>query len=110
MTQAQLHANSKSDKLSHYDVVDYLRSPEEMAACLDTWFDEFPDDVSGIARAVGDIARAKGMTQVAKDAGLSRESLYRALSEEGDLSFSTILKVLRAVGLKLSVGVAPRDG
>ncbi|MFN7630613.1 MAG: addiction module antidote protein [Cyanobacteriota bacterium] len=110
MTQAQLSANSKSGKLSRYDVVDHLRSPEEMAAYLDAWFDEFPDDVSGIARAVGDIARAKGMTQVAKDAGLSRESLYRALSEQGNPSLSTILKVLGALGLKLSVGVAPRDG
>jgi probable addiction module antidote protein len=81
-----------------------------MAAYLDAWLDEFPDDVSGIARAVGDIARAKGMTQVAKDAGLSRESLYRALSEEGNPSFSTILKVLRAVGLRLSVNVATSDG
>ena len=109
MTQAQLPANSKSGKLTRYDVVDHLRSPEEMAAYLDAWFEEFPDDVSGIARAVGDIARAKGMTQVAKDAGLSRESLYRALSEEGNPSLGTILKVLGAVGLKLSVGVAPRD-
>ena len=101
--------NSKSGKLTRYDVVDHLRSPEEMAAYLDAWFEEFPDDVSGIARAVGDIARAKGMTQVAKDAGLSRESLYRALSEEGNPSLATILKVLGAVGLKLSVGVAPRN-
>jgi probable addiction module antidote protein len=81
-----------------------------MAAYLDAWLDEFPDDVSGIARAVGDIARAKGMTQVAKDAGLSRESLYRALSEEGNPSLSTILKVLRAVGLRLTVSVATSDG
>jgi probable addiction module antidote protein len=80
-----------------------------MAAYLDVWLDEFPDDVSGIARAVGDIARAKGMTQVARDAGLSRESLYRALSQEGNPSLSTILKVLAAVGLKLSVSVATRD-
>jgi probable addiction module antidote protein len=79
-----------------------------MAAYLDVWLDEFPDDVSGIARAVGDIARAKGMTQVAKDAGLSRESLYRTLSQEGNPSLSTILKVLAAVGLKLSVSVATR--
>ena len=81
-----------------------------MAAYLDAWLDEFPDDVSGIARAVGDIARAKGMTQVAKDAGLSRESLYRALSEEGNPSFSTILKVLKAVGLRLTVSAATSGG
>jgi probable addiction module antidote protein len=109
MTQTQSPANSKSGKLSRYDVANHLRSPEEMAAYLDAWFDEFPDDVSGIARAVGDIARAKGMTQVAKDAGLSRESLYRALSQEGNPSLSTILKVLAAVGLKLTVSVATRD-
>jgi probable addiction module antidote protein len=95
-------------KLAPYDVADHLRSRKEMAAYLDAWFEEFPDDVSGIARAVGDIARAKGMTQVAKDAGLSRESLYRALSQEGNPSLSTILKVLAAVGLKLSVSVATR--
>ena len=110
MTQTQPHSNSKSVKLSRYDVADHLRSPEEMAAYLDAWFDEYPEDVSGIARAVGDIARAKGMTQVAKDAGLSRESLYRALSQEGNPSLSTILKVLEAVGLKLSVSVATRVG
>jgi len=109
MTQTQSPANSESGKLSRYDVANHLRSPEEMAAYLDAWFDEFPDDVSGIARAVGDIARAKGMTQVAKDAGLSRESLYRALSQEGNPSLSTILKVLAAVGLKLTVSVATRD-
>ena len=109
MTQTQSSTNSKSGKFSRYDVANHLRSPEEMAAYLDVWLDEFPDDVSGIARAVGDIARAKGMTQVAKDAGLSRESLYRALSQEGNPSLSTILKVLAAVGLKLTVSVATSD-
>ena len=110
MTQTQPAANPESVRLSRYDVADHLRSPEEMATYLDAWLDEFPDDVSGIVRAVGDIARAKGMTQVAKDAGLSRESLYRSLSEEGNPSFSTILKVLRSVGLRLSVSVATSDG
>ena len=109
MTQTQSCPDSKSGKPAPYDVADHLRSHEEMAAYLDAWFDEFPDDVSGIARALGDIARAKGMTQVAKDAGLSRESLYRALSQEGNPSLSTVLKVLAAVGLKLSVSVATRD-
>jgi probable addiction module antidote protein len=109
MMQTQSSTNSKSGKFSRYDVANHLRSPEEMAAYLDAWLDEFPDDVSGIARAVGDIARAKGMTQVAKDAGLSRESLYRALSQEGNPSLSTILKVLAAVGLKLTVSVATSD-
>ncbi len=83
-----------------YDVAEHLRTPEEMAAYLDAWLEEAPDDVSGIAKALGDIARAKGMTQVALDAGLSRESLYRALSEDGNPSFATVLKVARALGVK----------
>src|SRR5258708_10910955 len=88
-------------KRTPYDVAEHLRTPEEMAAYLDAWFEEAPDDAAGIARALGDIARAKGMTQVAKDAGLSRESLYRALSAEGNPSFVTVLKVARALGVKL---------
>lgn len=88
-------------KTSAYDVAEHLRTPEEMAAYLDAWLEEAPDDVSGIARALGDIARAKGMSQVAKEAGLSRESLYRALSEGGNPSFSTVLKVARALGVRL---------
>jgi probable addiction module antidote protein len=89
-----------------YDVADQLRTPEEMAAYLDAWLDEFPDDAAGIARALGDIARAKGMAQVARDAGLSRESLYKALSAEGNPSFATILKVARALGVKLHAEAA----
>src|SRR5450756_2620640 len=84
-----------------YDVAQQLRSPEEMAAYLDAWLVDAPDDAAGIARALGDIARAKGMTQVAKDAGLSRESLYRALGADGNPSFATVIKVVRALGVKL---------
>ena len=89
-----------------YDVSEQLRTPEEMAAYLDAWLEEAPDDAAGIARALGDIARAKGMTQVARDAGLSRESLYKALGENGNPSFSTVLKVLRALGVKLHAEAA----
>ena len=83
-----------------YDVAEQLRTPEEMAAYLDAWLVEAPDDAAGIARALGDIARAKGMAQVARDAGLSRESLYKALSEQGNPSFATVLKVTRALGMR----------
>ncbi len=89
-----------------YDVAEQLRTPAEMAAYLDAWLAEAPDDAAGIARALGDIARAKGMSQVARDAGLSRESLYKALSEHGNPSFATVLKVARALGVKLSAHVA----
>lgn len=84
-----------------YDVAEHLRSPEEMAAYLEAWLEEAPDDAAGIARALGDIARAQGMARVARDTGLSRESLYKALSETGNPSFATVLKVLRALGLRL---------
>jgi probable addiction module antidote protein len=93
-------------KTSAYDVAEHLRTPEEMAAYLDAWLDEAPDDVSGIARALGDVARAKGMSMVAKEAGLSRESLYRALSADGNPSFATVLKVARALGVRLHAQAA----
>ena len=94
-------------KTSPYDVSEHLRTPQEMAAYLDAWLEEAPEDVSGIARALGDIARAKGMTQVANDAGLSRESLYRALGEDGNPSFATVLKVARALGVRLHAQAVP---
>jgi len=66
--------------------------------------------VGGLARALGDIARAKGMTQVAKETGLSRESLYRALSADGNPSFATVLKVTKALGLRLHACAAAAEG
>jgi probable addiction module antidote protein len=89
-----------------YDIAEQLRTPEEMAAYLDAWLEEAPEDAAGIARALGDIARAKGMSQVARDAGLSRESLYKALSENGNPSFATVLKVARALGVKFHAEAA----
>ncbi|MDE2396570.1 MAG: putative addiction module antidote protein [Burkholderiales bacterium] len=97
---------SEKTKTLPYDVSEQLRTPEEMAAYLDAWLEEAPDDASGIARALGDIARAKGMTLVAKEAGLSRESLYRALSADGNPSFATVLKVARALGVRLHAAAA----
>jgi probable addiction module antidote protein len=88
-------------KTSAYDIAEYLRTPKEMAQYLDAWLEDAPDDVAGISRALGDIARAKGMAQVALESGLSRESLYRALSENGNPSFATILKVTKALGVRL---------
>jgi probable addiction module antidote protein len=98
--------SSPETKITPYDVAEHLRTPQEMAAYLDAWLDEAPDDAAGIAKALGDIARAKGMSQVAKDTGLSRESLYRALSGEGNPSFATVLKVARALGVKLHADAA----
>lgn len=84
-----------------YDVAEHLRTPEEMAAYLEACIEESNGDAAFIAKAIGDIARAKGMSQVARDAGLSRESLYKALSGERSPGFDTILKVMGALGLKL---------
>ena len=84
-----------------YDVAEQLRTPAEMAAYLEACFEEANGDASFIAKALGDIARAKGMTQVARDAGVSRESLYKALSGDRSPDFNTILKVVGALGLKL---------
>ena len=86
---------------SRYDVAEHLRTPEEMAAYLDACIEVANGDATFIAKALGDIARAKGMAQVAKDAGLSRESLYKALSGDRAPSFDTILKVTQALGIKL---------
>jgi probable addiction module antidote protein len=97
---------STKTKTVPYDVAEQLRTPEEMAAYLDAWLTEAPDDAAGIARALGDIARAKGMSQVARDAGLSRESLYKALSANGNPSFATVLKVARALGVRLHAEAA----
>ena len=91
---------------TRYDVAEHLRTPEEMAAYLEACLDEADGDATFIAKALGDIARAKGMSQVARDAGLSRESLYKALSGERSPSFDTILKVVAALGLKLHAEAA----
>ena len=88
-------------KTSRYDVAEHLRTPEEMAAYMEACLEEAGDDAAFIAKALGDIARAKGMSQVARDAGVSRESLYKALSGERTPSFDTILKVMKALGLQL---------
>jgi probable addiction module antidote protein len=86
---------------TRYDVAEHLRTPEEMAAYLEACIEEANGDAAFIAKALGDIARAKGMSQVARDTGLSRESLYKALSGERSPGFDTILKVIAALGLKL---------
>jgi probable addiction module antidote protein len=86
-------------KLKKWDVVEHLKTEEDMIGYFDACLGE--NDAALIAAALGDIARARGMSQVAKDTGLSRENLYRALSGEGNPEFSTIMKVVDALGLSL---------
>ena len=93
---------------TRYDVAEHLRTPEDMAAYLEACLEDARGDAAFIAKALGDIARAKGMSRVARDAGLSRESLYKALSGERSPGFDTILKVMKALGLKLSAEALPQ--
>jgi len=99
----------KKTTTTRYDVAEHLRTPEEMAAYLEACFEEADGDAAFIAKALGDIARAKGMSQVARDAGLSRESLYKALSGERSPGFETVLKVIKALGLKLHAEAVHRS-
>lgn len=86
---------------TRYDVAEHIRTSEEMAAYLEACLEEANGDAAFIATALGGSARAKGMAQVALDAGLSRESLCKAISDERSPGFDTILKVIGALGLKL---------
>jgi probable addiction module antidote protein len=90
-------------KLRKWDSAQHIKTDEDMAAYLEACLQEAGDDAAFIAKALGNIARAKGMTQLSKDTGLGRESLYKALSGEGNPSFATILKVTHALGLKFHV-------
>lgn len=82
-----------------WDIVDSLTSDERIAAYLEAALAE--DDAALVAAALGDIARARGMGEIARQTGLGRESLYKALSAEGNPEFSTVMKVVRALGLRL---------
>ena len=95
-----------TEKFSRYDTADYLKTEEDMALYLDACIEEDPGDGSLIRTALGSIARAKGMSQLARDTGISREGLYRALSAEGNPEFSTVMKVIRALGIKLHADIA----
>jgi probable addiction module antidote protein len=82
-----------------WDLADHLESDEDMAAYLEAALED--GDPALVAAVLGDIARARGMTQVARAAGLGRESLYKALSPDGNPEFGTVLRVIRALGLRL---------
>lgn len=95
----------KKEKFSRYDVADYLESEEDLATYLNACMEEADDDAACIAAALGDIARARGMAQLAKSTGISREGLYKALSPDGNPSLATVLKVVKALGLKITTTV-----
>jgi probable addiction module antidote protein len=94
---------SAKAKTIPWDAADYLTTDASIANYLEGVFED--GDPALVAAALGDVARAKGMSRIAKMAGLGRESLYKALSAEGNPEFATVLKVIRALGLKLKVAV-----
>ena len=91
----------EKETFSRYDTADYLKSEGDIAAYLDAVMEEAGDDPAFVAHALGTVARARSMTQLAHDTGISREGLYKALSGEGNPSFATVLKVTHALGFKL---------
>lgn len=92
-------------QLKKWDVVDHLKTDEDMALYLDACIEDDPGDGSLIRAALGDLARARGMSQLARDTGLAREGLYKALSADGNPEFATVMKVIRALGFRLRADV-----
>lgn len=88
-------------RLKKWNSAAHLKTEADMALYLEACLETAGDDALFLAKALGTIARAKGMTQLARDTGLGRESLYKALSGEGNPSFATILKVTHALGIRL---------
>jgi probable addiction module antidote protein len=93
-------------KLRKWDSAEHLKTDEDMARYLELCLEEAGDDAAFIAKTLGNIAKAKGMTQLSQKTGLGRESLYKALSGEGNPRFSTILKVMSALGIRLQAKTA----
>jgi len=93
-------------KLRKWDSAEHLKTEEDMAQYLDACLQEAGDDAAFLAKALGNIARAKGMSRLSRHTGISQESLYKALSGEGNPSFATILKVTSALGIRLHARTA----
>lgn len=89
---------------TRFDVLDHLRTPEDRLAYIEAAFED--GDHGLISHALGDVARAVGMSSVAKEAGVTREALYKSLSENGDPKLSTLIGVMRALGVRLAAKAA----
>lgn len=93
---------SKKVKTTRWDVLDHLKTDKDCRLYIEACFEEAGDDPVFIVKALGDVARAKGMMQIARETGLTREALYRSLSASGNPSFATVAKVARALGVRLA--------
>ncbi len=103
-SDSKIQRKTMNVKISQWDAADYLETPEDIAHYLEAAFED--GDSSLIAAAIGDVARSKGMTVIAAETGLGRESLYKALSMDGNPGFAYVLSVLKAFGLRLCPAVA----
>ncbi|MDO8295309.1 MAG: putative addiction module antidote protein [Caulobacter sp.] len=90
------------ETFSRYDTADYLKTEGDIVLYMEAVMEEAGDDPAFIARALGTVARARNMSRLAKDVGMSREGLYKALSGEGNPSFATVMKVANALGMRLT--------
>lgn len=95
-----------SIKLSRWDTAEYLKTEQDIQAYIEAVLEEGGDDPAFILQALGVIARAKNMSQLAREAGISREGLYKALSDEGNPTFSTVSKIAKALGLQIRLETA----
>ncbi|AMN46905.1 addiction module antitoxin [Steroidobacter denitrificans] len=94
------------ETFSRYDTADYLKSEDDIAAYLDAVMEDAADDPALISAALGNVARAYGMIKLANDTGLTREGLYKALGAGGNPTLATVVKVMKALGMRLSVSKA----
>ena len=97
-----------SIKTSRWDSAEYLKTDEDIQLYLEACIEEAGDDPAFIVHALGVIARAKNMSQLARETGLTREGLYKAFSPEGNPTFTTVAKVAKALGLQITVQTSPR--
>ncbi len=96
-------------KTTPWDSADYLKTEADRIAYLEACLEEAPDDPAFITQALGVVARSRNMSQLARDTGLTREGLYKALSEHGNPSFDTVLKVVGAMGYRLALSKRKTD-
>lgn len=106
MAKAKKTTRGKAETFTRYDSADYLRTQEDLVAYLDAALEEGVDDPAFLAHALGVVARAYGMVQLSQKTGLTREGLYKALSERGNPSLATVLKVLAALDVRLTCKAA----
>jgi probable addiction module antidote protein len=95
-------AVKKKPVLTPWDSAEYLKTDEDISAYLDACMEEAGDDAGFIAQALGTVARAKNMAKLSRDTGLSREGLYKSLAADGNPSFAMVLKVAKALNLRLT--------